>query len=206
MKTYSLFACIILLCALGCSSQVVDASSKEALEVSVQAISKDLDPEETYQLIQDIDVIFMSNVLFESPGKDADEGEPEFYVGIDGKTLEEIRELADQRRIEFDARDAKVAEVLSNIDQGLEIGRNLKLNERLEKEFLVSSLKSDRRKSQALISKYLSDVAEVTSPEEKVDLQTQFSTEFRILKAGMYDQAMELDALIKRNAKGIIID
>lgn len=206
MKTYLPFAWIVLLGAVGCSSPVVDASSKEALEASVQAMSQKLSPEETYQLIQDIDIIFISNVLFEPPSKEAEEEKLKYYIGIDGRTLEEIRELADQRRIEFEARDAKVMEVLENIDQGLDIRQDLELNDRIEKEFLVSTLKSDRRKTQALISNYQSDVAELISSEEKVKLKEKFLTDLRVLMAGMYDTAIKLDALIKRNAKGIIID
>ncbi|MHC2068337.1 hypothetical protein ACYFX5_12805 [Bremerella sp. T1] len=191
MKTYLSLAGIVLGSLLGCSPPVIDASSDEALIASMNKVLEGATEEECNRLVEDINFLSFRNGV---------EIRDDRYAGIDGHTSEEIQVLAAKRREELEARDAMIRDVLAKIDEGLAFAF-LSDEGRMERD-----VDRAREAMQDVISKYDTDVAKATSQEERLELQWMFLMELEYAKSDLHEAAVALDAWMKKNAKGIIID
>lgn len=147
--------------------------------------------EECNRLVEDINFLSFRNGV---------EIRDDRYAGIDGHTSEEIQVLAAKRREELEARDAMIRDVLAKIDEGLAFAF-LSDEGRMERD-----VDRAREAMQDVISKYDTDVAKATSQEERLELQWMFLMELEYAKSDLHEAAVALDAWMKKNAKGIIID
>lgn len=82
----------------GCGKPTLDTSSEEALKASVQEIMADLSKEDQQKFQKSLGGIYMLGALASLGNSDAEDAAAKINAKLDGKTAEEIFEMADELR------------------------------------------------------------------------------------------------------------